>query len=255
MQSESKKPEITVMRTGILGGSFNPVHKDHYLLASYIKKVLSLDRFLIIPNAMPPHKNTCHISFDDRVRMLTLSSFASDGFEISDIEKDPDIRHYSFDTLEKLKTLYHDDALFFCMGMDSLAYLDKWYRGLELIKFANLVVTGREGYSYNDINSDVIPFIRKYSLDSSEISDENELIKYKDIDFVNNHYCIILKRCFHNVSSSKIRKEFKDYYQKYENSAKKSVFFEHIDDYPCCKNYLNKYVIEYILDKGIYKQQ
>ena len=49
------------MRIGILGGSFNPVHKDHYFLASYIKDVLSLDKFLIIPNAMPPHKNTCHI--------------------------------------------------------------------------------------------------------------------------------------------------------------------------------------------------
>ena len=51
------------MRIGILGGSFNPVHKDHYLLASYVKDVLSFDKFLIIPNAMPPHKNTCHISF------------------------------------------------------------------------------------------------------------------------------------------------------------------------------------------------
>ena len=76
------------MRIGILGGSFNPVHKDHYLLASYIKDVLSLDKFLIIPNATPPHKNTCHISFDDRVKMLSLASFDKDVFEISDVEKD-----------------------------------------------------------------------------------------------------------------------------------------------------------------------
>ena len=96
---------------------------------------------------MPPHKNTCHISFEDRVKMLSLTSFDRNGFEISDIENDPSIPHYSYDTLEKLHNLYPHDALFFCMGMDSLAYLDKWHKGLELIKLSNLVVTGREGYS------------------------------------------------------------------------------------------------------------
>ena len=60
--------------------------------------------------------------------------------------------------------------------------------------------------------------------------------------------------CFHNVSSSKIRIEFQDFYQKYANFAKKSEFFEHIDDYPCCKQFLDKAVIEYILDNGIYRQ-
>lgn len=244
------------MRIGILGGSFNPVHKDHYLLASYIKDVLSLDKFLIIPNAMPPHKNTCHISFEDRVKMLSLTSFDRDGFEISDIENDPSIPHYSYDTLEKLHNLYPHDALFFCMGMDSLAYLDKWHKGLELIKFSNLVVTGRKGYSYNDINQDVTPFIQNYGLLGKDKLGlcENELLKLQNHDFINKHYCIILKRCFHNVSSSKIRIEFQDFYQKYANFAKKSEFFEHIDDYPCCKQFLDKAVIEYILDNGIYRQ-
>lgn len=242
------------MRIGILGGSFNPVHKDHYLLAEYIKDTLSLDRFLIIPNAMPPHKNTCHISFKDRVKMLSLASFDRDGFEICDIEKDPDIPHYSFDTLEKLKNLYPDDALFFCMGMDSLCYLDKWHRGLELIRYSNLVVTGREGYSTDDINADVLSFVEKYGFQSKSLSDENTFFKETHKDFVNNHSCIILKRCFHNVSSSKIRKEFQNFYQKYADFAKKSVFFEHIDEYPYCKQYLNIAVAEYILDNGIYKQ-
>lgn len=244
------------MRIGILGGSFNPVHKDHYLLASYIKDVLSLDKFLIIPNATPPHKNTCHISFDDRVKMLSLASFDKDVFEISDVEKDPNLPHYSYDTLEKLQKLYPHDALFFCMGMDSLAYLDKWHKGLELIKFSNLVVTGRDGYSFDDINQDVILFIKDYGLsgDKNLELDDKELISLQNKDFVNKHYCIMLKRCFHNVSSSKIRKEFQDFYQKFANFAKKSEFFEHIDDYPCCKQFLDKAVIEYILDNGIYRQ-
>ena len=244
------------MRIGILGGSFNPVHKDHYLLASYIKDVLSLDKFLIIPNATPPHKNTCHISFDDRVKMLSLASFDKDVFEISDVEKDPNLPHYSYDTLEKLQKLYPHDALFFCMGMDSLAYLDKWHKGLELIKFSNLVVTGRDGYSFDDINQDVIPFIKDYGLsgDKNLELDDKELISLQNKDFVNKHYCIMLKRCFHNVSSSKIRKEFQDFYQKYPKFAKKSEFFENIDEYPCCKQYLDQAVIEYILENRIYKQ-
>ena len=184
------------MRIGILGGSFNPVHKDHYLLASYIKDILSLDKFLIIPNATPPHKNTCHISFDDRVKMLSLASFDKDVFEISDVEKDPNLPHYSYDTLEKLQKLYPHDALFFCMGMDSLAYLDKWHKGLELIKFSNLVVTGRDGYSFDDINQDVIPFIKDYGLsgDKNLELDDKELISLQNKDFVNKHYCIMRKR-------------------------------------------------------------
>ena len=131
------------------------------------------------------------------------------------------------------------------MGMDSLAYLDKWHKGLELIKFSNLVVTGRDGYSFDDINQDVIPFIRDYGLsgDKDLELDDKELISLQNKDFVNKHYCIMLKRCFHNVSSSKIRKEFQDFYQKYPKFAKKSEFFEHIDEYPCCKQYLDQAVI------------
>ncbi|MDD5869131.1 MAG: nicotinate (nicotinamide) nucleotide adenylyltransferase [Succinatimonas sp.] len=229
------------MRIGILGGSFNPVHNEHVAIAKYVKDELSLDKILILPNGLPPHKNTCQISFDDRVRMLQ-AVFDNSIFEISELEKDESVKHYSFNTLTMLNEIYPHDKLYFCMGMDSLNYLDKWFKGLELIKLTNLVVVGRDGYSLDDNNAPVNDFLQENQLSYLQ-SDFQERI------FDTKNYCILLKKCFKGVSSSKIRTEFFNFYQKYGLDAN---IFEHLNEFKYVRDYLDPKVIAYIQSKKLY---
>lgn len=234
------------MRIGIFGGSFNPVHTDHIALCEYVKNTLQLDKVLLIPNGQPPHKNTCHISFNDRLSMIRVSDFKNLPYvEISLIESDESINHYSLDTLKVLKELYKDDDLFFCMGLDSLNYLDKWHHGFSLIDYASLVVTGRVGFKVSDANPPVLEFLKNHALYKNDPDFSSKIAAKKN-------YCILLEKEFNSISSSAVRNEFKALYDNHKLSDKSYDVFMADDGYPLCKQYLNSDVIKYILEHHLY---
>ena len=233
------------MRIGIFGGSFNPVHSEHISLCRYILDTMKLDKLIVIPNAIPPHKNTCSISFYHRFKMLELSSLAKmSKVTFSKIEADESICHYSFDTLTKLNNLYPNDELFFCMGQDSLNYLDKWHKGMELINLANLVVVGRKDYDCSLANPKVKEFLTHYLKTEKDIN--NLALNAKS-----EHYCYLLGKVFDSISSTKIRAEFNKLYQK-EPKPILSFVLQHSSSYPNIVKHLETTVIEYILDNHIY---
>ena len=233
------------MRIGIFGGSFNPVHSEHISLCRYILDTMKLDKLIVIPNAIPPHKNTCSISFYHRFKMLELSSLAKmSKVTFSKIEADESICHYSFDTLTKLNNLYPNDELFFCMGQDSLNYLDKWHKGMELINLANLVVVGRKDYDCSLANPKVKEFLTHYLKTEKDIN--NLALNAKS-----EHYCYLLGKVFDSISSTKIRAEFNKLYQK-ETKPILSFVLQHSSSYPNIVKHLETTVIEYILDNHIY---
>ncbi|MCR5537363.1 MAG: nicotinate (nicotinamide) nucleotide adenylyltransferase [Succinivibrio sp.] len=150
------------MKIGLFGGAFNPVHTDHLTIAHSCLDRLELDRLLLIPNSFPPHKDTCKVSYAHRRAMLELVIRDEPRLEICDIEQDPHEKHYSFKTCETLRANFGPDCrLFFIMGADSLLYLDEWYRGLELITLANLVVTNRVGYELKGLKPVLQDFVRR----------------------------------------------------------------------------------------------
>lgn len=190
------------MRIGLFGGSFNPVHLDHVRMAALVKSKLELDKIVFILNATPPHKDTVRLSYEHRLAMLSLAIEGHSSFEISDIEKDATVNHYTYDTLRKLREFYGEDVgLFFIMGEDSLLYLDEWYHGLELIDYANLVVTNRVGYEHSEIKPVIKAFIDKYGIDSEHAGGEQ-------LSSALNHpcgACFLLNLPLHLVSSTEIR--------------------------------------------------
>lgn len=225
------------MRIGILGGSFNPVHKDHVKIASTIIDKLALDKMLILPNATPPHKNSCHLDFKTRLKLLKLSGFSKlEHIEFSTLEQDESVCHYSIDTLKILKQTYKDDKLYFCMGQDSLNYLDKWHQGLNLIDYANLVVVGRCGYDLSKANPQVLEFLKTYRLDEHS---PDFLNKFNS----NCNYCITLDCTFNLISSSMLRDAFLKYFDNNDQSALALI-----------EDNLDKEVFNYILENHIYKK-
>ena len=129
------------MKTGILGGTFDPPHFGHIKLGQNAKKLCSLDRVLILPSANPPHKK----SAAESNHRLNLAKIVADeyGFELCDIEYKKSTPSYTFETIRDLKELYPHDKFYFIIGGDSMRDFEKWYRWQELITMCAFIVGAR----------------------------------------------------------------------------------------------------------------
>ncbi len=135
-------------KIGILGGTFNPIHIAHLIMAEYALEELNLDRILFMPSGNPPHKDkNLIISNDDRKAMIELAINSNEKFIFSDIELNRSGKIYTVDTLRILKETNPDNEYYFIMGEDSLLYFDNWKEPENIVKLANIVVARRNSGS------------------------------------------------------------------------------------------------------------
>lgn len=134
------------MRIGILGGTFDPIHYGHIRPAMEVKQALGLDKILLMPNHIPPHKLQPHFSTAQRLDMVADVCTKLDGFELCDIEAKRNLPSYTVVTLKQLRKQYPNDELFFIMGMDSFIHLQSWYKWQQLFELSNLIVCQRPGW-------------------------------------------------------------------------------------------------------------
>lgn len=141
-----------MIKIGILGGAFNPVHVGHVKLAKQAYEALKLDKMLIIPTAVSPHKHNAEISYEDRFKMCELAFAAEKNYEICDIEKKQIGKNYTINTVRSLKEAYPKDAVFYLIiGADMLFSFRKWYRYEALLGECKVVAAAREEESYADM--------------------------------------------------------------------------------------------------------
>jgi len=142
------------MRIGILGGTFNPVHIGHLILAEEAREKLGLDKIIFIPTALPPHKDNLNIApAADRLKMLKLAIKGNKYFTVSDVEIRRQGRSYTIDTLKELKRKHSHDELYFIIGSDLLKYLNEWKDLNEIIKMVKFVAATRPGFPLEQIPS------------------------------------------------------------------------------------------------------
>ncbi|MDZ4804320.1 MAG: nicotinate-nucleotide adenylyltransferase [Candidatus Eisenbacteria bacterium] len=135
------------MRIGIFGGTFDPIHWGHLVLAEEARTAARLDRILFVPSAVPPHKQGRKLTdWSHRFEMVRLALDGEADFALSDIESDPGRPHYSLDTLDRLAARHSDDELSFLIGSDSLLDLPYWQKPLAIIARWPLVVLARPGF-------------------------------------------------------------------------------------------------------------
>jgi len=138
-------------KTGIYGGSFDPVHLGHIKVAESAMQALSLDRVIFIPSGTPPHKmNKTLASAKDRFNMVKKAIEGYDSFFVSDIEINREKPCYSYETFGELKEMYPDDELYFIIGSDSLLSLHSWKNPDILSKLCTFIVVNREDESNID---------------------------------------------------------------------------------------------------------
>lgn len=130
------------MKIGIMGGTFNPPHNAHLLIAEFAREQYGLDRVIFITGGNPPHKS----SETDAIHRFNMTRIAIEGnehFTDDDFEIKRDTKSYTVHTLAYLKDKYPSCELFFIIGEDSLNDLPKWYKPDEILKLANLLVFAR----------------------------------------------------------------------------------------------------------------
>jgi nicotinate-nucleotide adenylyltransferase len=133
-----------VRRTAVLGGSFNPIHYGHLLLADDLLERLGFDRLLLVPAGTPPHKpSTTLAPAADRYAMVKLAVADHPRFEVSDLELRRSGPSYTVDTLAALATA--DESLFLIVGSETFLDLLSWRTPRRITELARLVVVPRAG--------------------------------------------------------------------------------------------------------------
>ena len=130
---------------GIYGGSFNPPHKGHRLAAAQCRAALGLERVIVIPAAVPPHKALADGSPDAQTR-LALTKLAVrglDGFEVSDMELRREGPSYTVDTLRQLSAQHPGDTLWLMMGTDMFLSFASWREPEQIARLARIVCFAR----------------------------------------------------------------------------------------------------------------
>jgi len=134
------------MRIGVYGGSFDPVHLGHLIVAECCREQAGLDRVLFVPAAVPPHKRDRRLAAaEDRLAMLTLATGGHDAFAVSTIELDRDGVSYTIDTLAALAMRQRHDAFVLLLGPDSLAQLPTWREPQSIVDGWEVAVVERQG--------------------------------------------------------------------------------------------------------------
>lgn len=143
-----------MIKTGIFGGAFNPVHNGHVNLAKEAIEQLKLRRLLIIPTFESPHKDTKLLPFDERAEMCRLAfEGISDkcGIEISDIEREMGGVSYTINTIRELARRFPGEQFYLLIGGDMLYSFKEWYKYESILKESKVCAVARGGDSFTDM--------------------------------------------------------------------------------------------------------
>ena len=134
------------MRIGIFGGTFDPVHLGHLIVAEQCREQGPLDQVWFVPSARPPHKLDRPLTpFLHRAEMLTLATAGHPAFRVEPLEKDRDGPSYTVDTLAELRHRHPDDEFLLVVGSDTLVDLPHWREPVRIVEQAALLVVARPG--------------------------------------------------------------------------------------------------------------
>ncbi|QDT44326.1 Nicotinate-nucleotide adenylyltransferase [Gimesia alba] len=140
------------MRIGIFGGTFDPVHYAHLLLAEQSREQANLDEVWLIPAGSPPHKESTGISSGKQRReMLDFAIAGNPAFVIKDLELHREGPSYTVETLRQLKETHPDDEFFLIVGADSVRDLHTWREPEAILELAKLIGVNRPNISLPDL--------------------------------------------------------------------------------------------------------
>lgn len=145
------------MRIGIFGGTFDPPHYAHLMMAEEALESFALDQIWFMPSFSPPHKNNeAIIPVSHRVEMIKRAIANNDKFSVSLVEFEREGPSYTYDTMYELTDRYPDATFYFILGADMVEDLPTWHHVAELVQFVEFIAVGRPGFSVHSRFAKVI---------------------------------------------------------------------------------------------------
>ena len=139
-------------RIGILGGTFDPIHRGHLDVGTAAEAALALDRVFIIPSQAPPHRQAPHASSFHRFAMVALTVAGRSGWRASDLELRTTPPSYTASTLKQFHVRGYGPAeLFFVIGADAFAEIESWKEYPALLGYAHFAVVSRPGHAVHSL--------------------------------------------------------------------------------------------------------
>jgi nicotinate-nucleotide adenylyltransferase len=137
-------------KIGLLGGTFNPPHIGHLIIAEQVLEKAGLDEIRFLPNHVPPHKEKDEtVSAEQRLRMLESAIKGNPKFSVEHIELERKGASYTYDTIKSLTERDPGIDYSFIIGGDMIEYLPKWYRVDELIEMVEFIGVNRPSYRHD----------------------------------------------------------------------------------------------------------
>lgn len=202
------------MKIGIMGGTFNPVHNGHLVLATVAKDEAGLDEVWFMPSGLPAHKSNSELILaKDRLTMVKLAIEGKSGFLASAFEIERPGFTYTADTLEALVTEFPQHEFYFIIGGDSLMNFHQWVKPEVISYHTTLLAAGRDNFSFHELRQQAEKLNRLYGT-RVQLIDMPKLL----------------------ISSQQIRKSIK------ENHPEK------------IRDFLPERVLEYILEHKLYQK-
>lgn len=182
-------------RIGIMGGTFDPIHFGHLVLAETVRETMKLDRILFIPTGDPPHKKEKNVtSAKERMQMVELAIGDNPDFFCSDMEVNRQGYSYTVDTLERLREEYGDGCqLFFITGADAIIEILSWKDVERIATLCTFVAAARPGtdqeklseflgdlpsYLHNKVHVIPVPALQISSTDIRKKAASGQTIRY-----------------------------------------------------------------------------
>lgn len=181
-----------ILKLGILGGTFNPIHNAHLIIAEQMRDELKLDKIFFIPTYIPPHKNISSdykITDKDRLEMVKLAIKNNPNFELCTYELERKGISYTYHTLKYLYDNFEiDDKIYVIIGADLIPELYLWYKYNEIIEICRFVVFNRNKININSYISEQYPFLQiiksNIGMDISSTEIRNRVQEKKSIKYL-----------------------------------------------------------------------
>lgn len=167
-------------KVGILGGTFDPIHTGHLILAEAAYESFSLDCVLIMPNGNPPHKpGAVNATMQQRIRMAELAVADNEHLQVSDFEKTSQNYHYTYETLEFLVKEHPDTDYYFILGADSLVQFHTWKEPRRICANCRILAATRDHMESEALHHQIALLEKTYGA-------QIELLETPNIDISSN---------------------------------------------------------------------
>lgn len=178
---------MTGKRVGIMGGTFDPIHLGHLVVANEVLNIYELDEIVFVPAGNPPHKTGTRASSWDRYFMTNIATMSNNKFTVSDLEIKNDRKSYTLDTLKEFNRMYPSTEFYFITGTDAIMDLPNWHEPMELAKLCTFIAVSRPGISkenaeikINEIRESINASIEMLQVPMLQISSTDLRYRFKN---------------------------------------------------------------------------